>query len=264
MVDRSTRWPEVALLKSIGAEEVLDAFVHTWVARYGVPTQITRDRGTQFTSATWGAWCRSQGVVLIKTSAFHPQANGMAERLHRQIKDALRARGALARWSQHLPWVLLGIRAAPKEESGVSAGEAALGHMLAIPGQLLPTDNNVLGPRESKQGVIPSTRRKYPEATGRETALEHAELVYIKRGAAGTPLAPEYYGPFHVLERGKKVFKLQMGERTDTVSRDRLKPHEGDAPTEAAVPPRRGRPPGTGGRVDSSTCQHEEDSGGAL
>ena len=75
----------------------------------------------------------------ITTTAFHPQANVMVERLHRQMKDALLARGGAAAWADHLPWVMLGIRASPKEESGMSVGEAALGHVLSVPGQLLPT-----------------------------------------------------------------------------------------------------------------------------
>ena len=57
MIDRSTRWPEVVLSEKVTAETVLDAFVSTWVARFGVPTCVTTDRGVQFTSATWGAWC---------------------------------------------------------------------------------------------------------------------------------------------------------------------------------------------------------------
>jgi hypothetical protein len=52
------------------------------------------------------------------TTAYHPQANGLVERTHRQLKDALRARQAGVDWPAHLPWVLLGLRAAPKEVSG--------------------------------------------------------------------------------------------------------------------------------------------------
>ena len=40
-------------------------------------------------------------------------------------------------WLEHLPWVLLGIRVAPKEDSGVSAAEAGFGGQLALPGQFL-------------------------------------------------------------------------------------------------------------------------------
>ena len=38
------------------------------------------------------------------------------------------------------------------------------------------------------------------------------------------PLADKYEGPFRMLSLGPKVFKLKMGEREDTASRDRLKP----------------------------------------
>jgi hypothetical protein len=52
----------------------------------------------------------------------------MVERVHRQIKDTLRARGADPAWYSQLPWVLTGLRAAPKEDSAVSSAELALGH----------------------------------------------------------------------------------------------------------------------------------------
>ena len=44
-----------------------------------------------------------------------------------------------------------------------------------------------------------------------------------------------------VLEKGPKAFKLQLGERTEVVSPDRMNPHAGQAPLAAAEPPRRGR-----------------------
>ena len=41
-----------------------------------------------------------------------------------------------ADWLDNLPWVLLELRAAPKEEAGVSAVEATYGHSLVLPSQL--------------------------------------------------------------------------------------------------------------------------------
>ena len=99
-----------------------------WVARYGVLSVITTDQGVhvQFTSATWSGWCE-YGMQYITTMAFHPQANGMVERLHHQMKDTLFARVGTTAFADHLPWVMLGIRASPKKESGTLEGEAALG-----------------------------------------------------------------------------------------------------------------------------------------
>ncbi len=45
VIDRTTRWPEVCPLRGTSAEDVLQAFISRWVARFGVPSQITSNRG---------------------------------------------------------------------------------------------------------------------------------------------------------------------------------------------------------------------------
>jgi hypothetical protein len=70
-------------------------------------------------------------------TAYHPQSNGMVELLHRCLKEALKARLAAANWPEHLPWVLLGIRAAPRDDSGVSAAEMVYGAPLCLPGVIV-------------------------------------------------------------------------------------------------------------------------------
>ena len=67
-------------------------------------------------------------------SPAHHQANGMVERIHRTLKAALCTRGGAAAWKDPLPWVLLGMRATPREETGVLAVEAALQQQLVLPG----------------------------------------------------------------------------------------------------------------------------------
>jgi transposase InsO family protein len=48
------------------------------------------------------------GITIKLTTAYHPQANGLLERFHRQLKAALRTRLVDGNWEQLLPWVLLG------------------------------------------------------------------------------------------------------------------------------------------------------------
>ena len=43
----------------------------------------------------------------------------------------------------------------------------------------------------------------------------------MHRRGVGTALADNYAGHYLVLEKGPKVFKLQLGERTDVVSREK-------------------------------------------
>jgi len=247
MIDRSTRWPETCILSDISSDTVLEAFITTWVSRFGLPAAITTDRGRQFASNTWTSWCNENNVQHAMTTSFHPQANGMVERLHRQIKDALRARESAGAWADHLPWVLLGIRTAPKEESGVSAAEAALGSKLAVPGQLRMKPPSVPERSTLQHTVIPATSRTYAEAAKGTGLDKDCAWVYVRKGGAKSPLADNYDGPFKVLEINDKTVRIQLGSRTELVSRDRVKPHTGSAPVTAAEPPKRGRPPGTGG-----------------
>jgi cleavage and polyadenylation specificity factor subunit 1 len=93
MIDRTTRWPEVAPLKTISAQECADTFTAVRVARFGVPFTVTTDRGTQFTSAVWACLCRTMNIKHMLTSAYHPQPNGLVERFHRSFKASLARHG---------------------------------------------------------------------------------------------------------------------------------------------------------------------------
>ena len=52
--------------------------------------------------------------------------------------------------------------------------------------------------------------------------LREAELVYVRRGGQGGPLAAPYNGPYQVVEKGPKFFRLYIGNQQQTVSVDRL------------------------------------------
>ncbi|KAK7930700.1 hypothetical protein WMY93_007095 [Mugilogobius chulae] len=216
MVDRTTRWPEVVPLCSTTSADVVRAFLSAWVARFGVPSDITSDRGPQFVSELWSGMAHSLGVQVHRTVAYHPQANGLCERFHRSLKAALRAALVDDCWMDRLPWVLLGLRSAPKADLEASSAELVFG----------PVHHCV--PRS----FVPST-------------LRSARFVFVRRDAHRSPLQPPYDGPFRVLEKRAKDFCLDMGGRRELVSVDRLKPafaYADDVVLPAQVP-RRGRPP---------------------
>lgn len=78
-IDRYTRWPEVIPLQDIEAPTVARAFVNTWIARFGVPLRVTTDQGRQFESRLFKELTELTGTTPIRTTPYHPAANGMVE-----------------------------------------------------------------------------------------------------------------------------------------------------------------------------------------
>jgi hypothetical protein len=183
------------------------------------------------------------------TTAYHPQANGLVERANRQLKDSLPARQAGVDWPAHLPWVLLGLRAAPKEISGVSSAEAVFGQSLALPGELISAQEASTTDFISELATLVPPTTFQPRTLAEMAAqppnwrLQLAGMVYMRKGRLGLPLAPAYSGPYKVIRPGSKFFVIEVGGRHESVSMDRLKPHLGVQQVEPAAPPRRGRPP---------------------
>jgi len=170
----------------------------------------------------------------------------MVKRAHRRLKDALKARMAAADWPQHLPWVLLVINNAPKEDTGKLVAQMVYGTSLTLPAQLaagdeLPVDEIL---RDLSNATPITTRHGQQEVpTEPPAALASADLVYVRKGGQLQPLAQPYSGPYKVLERGPKYFRLDIGGKNTAVTVNRLKPHTSTAETTPPAPPRRGRPP---------------------
>jgi len=67
----------------MSAYAVAELLVTQWIARFGVPDIITTDQGRQFESDLFGQLMTSFGIQHLRSSPYHPQANGLVERLHR-------------------------------------------------------------------------------------------------------------------------------------------------------------------------------------
>ena len=253
VVDRSTRWPVAVPMSSTSTAACAAALFSGWVAAHGVPAVITSDRGPQFTSSVWAALCDLLGIAHAQTTAYHPQSNGLVERFHRRLKEALRARAASSGWHLHLPWVLLGLRANVKSDGSVSPAELVYGAQLVLPGEMvdsadpLPAEKFLTALRAAVDGFrpLPVVHNKSsgdPVPARLPDSLLGARFVFIRRDAAHPSLEPSYTGPFEVLERSLRTFRVLVGQRPEIISCSRLKAAELPPDTLPAQPPRRGRP----------------------
>ena len=214
---------------------------------------ITSDRGPQFTSQLWSSIAQLLGTRLHHSTAYHPQANRLVERFHRHLKSALRACLTGPNWTRELPWVLLGIHTAPKEDLGCSSAELVYGTPLTVPGDFVPSltihsdhRNHLQRLREQIRTLAPIPTSQHGTVCGSVPgSLQQAKFVFIRRDAHRGPLQRPYEGPFKVIQTGSKTFLVDIGGKSETISVDRLKPAHVDLeqPVKVAVPRPRGRPP---------------------
>lgn len=141
-INQFTQWTEAILITNIIAKSTAEAFITGWVSRFGTPSTITTDRGTQFESHLWKELISFLGSSRIRTTAYHPIANGLVERFHRQLKASLKCYLQLSTWTEALPLVMLGIRTARKFDLSCSSAELVYGTTLRVPGAAFaPTDS---------------------------------------------------------------------------------------------------------------------------
>jgi hypothetical protein len=194
------------------------------------PQTITTDQGRQFESQLFHImvnWC---GIHLSRTTAFHPAPNGLVERMHRNLKAAIMCR-AQDRWTDALPFVLLGMRTAFKEDLQTSVAELVYGEPLRIPGELLAAAPTPRDPPE----LITRLRRHFerlwlvPAAHHASPAIfVHKDLadsihIFLRQDAIRRPLDPPYSGPHRILGRMAKTLRIAFNGRLVTVSTDRVK-----------------------------------------
>ena len=231
IIDRFTRWSEAIPMQEMKAEDCAKAFCRHWIARFGVPGDVTSDRGRQFTSELWRGLNAILGISQNNTTAYHPQANGLIERFHRQLKSALEARLNSPNWMNELPFVMLGIRSAWREDTNCSPAELVYGTAPHLPGEFFETSHSSDLPtgflhelQETLRNIKPAqTCYHGTQPVHQPKNLGYTGWVYVRQDHHRKPLTRPYMGPFQVIEKHDKHFRIKVNGKEENISIDRLK-----------------------------------------
>jgi hypothetical protein len=136
--DYFTRWPEFYAVASQDAETTAKCVVD-WISRYGCPRIIISDQGAAFESVLFDALCRQFGIARKRTTAYHPQTDGLVERINRTLKTTLAkyVNENKTDWPNLLPFVALAYRSSVHASTGFTPWELAYGRQPSLPSCLL-------------------------------------------------------------------------------------------------------------------------------
>lgn len=231
-IDRYTRWPEVWPIEDITAETVAKTFFTEWISRFGVPSYITTDQGTQFESRLFKSLGMCSGFHRSRTTSRHPICNGMIERFHRQLKAAIMCHPDSS-WLDALPVVLLGIRSVFKPDIQATAAELVYGEPIRLPGEMItPPDTATTDVSEFIGRLRQSMAQLRPSPAAHHSQpktfvfkdLATCTHAFLRDDAVRRPFQPPYTGPYRIVHRDGKVYTLQVKGKDVRVSIDRLKP----------------------------------------
>jgi hypothetical protein len=157
--DDLSGWVEAKPLTTKEAKGVAK-FLWEVICRFGIFGSLIVDGGREFMGEVTKI-LEKYKVKHVTVSAYHPEANGMVERGHRPITDALAKLSAAGKgnWLENLQSILLADRATVKTTTGVSAMRISYGYK-----PLLPIEAEV-------------STRSYLEWTKAKTT---SELLYLR------------------------------------------------------------------------------------
>ncbi|KAH9244458.1 hypothetical protein BASA81_018151 [Batrachochytrium salamandrivorans] len=91
-IDYATRWVLAKPVKDM-TESAVAAFLYELMMTYGAPFEIISDRGKSFLAEGIDLFERENKIRHFATTPYHPQTNGMVERMHAMLGHGLTTLG---------------------------------------------------------------------------------------------------------------------------------------------------------------------------
>ena len=213
IIDHFSRFVKFYPLKNRNASMIADK-LSQYIAGFGVPITLMMDNAAEFSGQEMRRWAQTYGVELLFTTPYHPQANGLIERMHRTLKTVMAqlCKGYPLRWPAYLVKCQRLMNTAVHASTGVSPYEAfyARPPARAVTAQLLdvPVESGDIDQlRRVIRDASVIAQRRYRAVANRKRKLEKVpvgSLVWVlsEKTIQGTcaKLNPKWRGPYRVVE----------------------------------------------------------------
>lgn len=256
VMDYFSKWVEAYALPNQEAVTVAEVLVKECICRFGVPRELHSDQGRNFESALFQNICKILGINKTRTTALHPQSDGMVERMNRTINRHLSkvVSNHQRDWDRHLHLFLMAYRSSIHETTGQSPANILFGRELRLPcdlvfgskpGEDLAGEDYVTDLRRRMDDTHEQVRRNMQDASDRmkdhydiraeKGGYQPGDLVWLynpqRRRGYSPKLQRNWEGPYEIVKRINDVvyrIKKQPTGKPRVVHYNRLAPFAGD------------------------------------
>ncbi len=255
--DKFSKWVEGYAIPDATAQTVAQKFVYEFCSRLGTPFELHTDQGRNYESSLFQEICKLLEVHKLRSSPFHPSANGMIEKFNDVLTDMIAAfvDKDQRNWDVHLPLLTAAYRCCAHDRTGLSPNKMMLGREVNLPIQVAlganpPADHEcyceyVEELRETMMAVHALAREHLQKNTERQkrdydtractTIYKIGDLVYYvdetKTIGKSPKLQQKWIGPCVVVRKlSDLVYELKPGPKAKCKRRhhDKLKPYLSD------------------------------------
>ena len=251
--DYFTKWADALPLPNMEAETVAREFVRHFVCVFGAPTYLHTDQGRNFDSKLIKEVCHLLGIIKTRTTAYHPQSDGLVEQLNRTLLSML---GTLPSenedsWDLLLPMVMLAYRTSVQETTGATPYSLMFGREARLPADImfgLPPGQTASSPNDYALNLRQRLEQSYHTVRARTGLKQDRQKELYDLKAHGSPFKIDdkvwlncpavprakhkkfhcfWQGPFVVKKKISDVlYQIQQenSSRKQIVHFDRLKP----------------------------------------
>ena len=172
LVDSFSGWPEVIKVKD-RKPVTIQQLLREIFLRNGVPKTLVSDNAPEFCEKDLCSWLRKIGCKPYKTPPYHPQSNGIAERMVRTVKLGLKAFDPSRETiEEFLPKLLMSYRSIP-HANRTRSPSALMGRQIRSPITMSFSTNQRMWYKKNKDA---STEKAYfIMQKGNNTALVATE-----------------------------------------------------------------------------------------
>ena len=239
IIDVLTRYLVAEPLRTKTATEVARVFFASVICKYGIPQILVTDQGREFVNAVLQGIAELLKFTHIKTTAYHPQANGVIERSNATLINILRTlvRDNIDIWDTMLPIATFAYNSAYHKSIKESPFFLMYLRDPPFPFDDIEEEKVWYNVDDYKQEMATKANRVYArcqqyleEAKGvnekaqakkaKVKLIQVGDRVYVRRvPSAGTPskLQPAYIGPFRVIDKVSDVVVKVRNIRTGAV-----------------------------------------------